>query len=125
MKALLSALIVLPLGFCAKYYGGPGAFWVNNALAGSFYVLFWCLVVSGFSPRSRPGMVTALVLAVTSALEFLQLWNAPPLETVRENFLGRTLIGSDFAWLDFPFYFLGGAAGWLWLRRMEPNSRRG
>lgn len=125
MKALVSALIVLPLGFYAKYYGGPGADWVNNGLAGSFYVLFWCLVVSGLRPRSRPGAVAALVLAATCALEFLQLWNAPPLEWVRATFLGRALIGSDFAWLDFPFYFLGAAAGWFWLRRLKIEPRRG
>ena len=42
-----------------------------------------------------------MVLAVTFALEFLQLWKPPFLQAVRSTFLGHVLIGSSFSWFDF------------------------
>jgi hypothetical protein len=57
---------------------------------------------------------------VTCALEFLQLWHPPLLESLRSNFIGRTILGSYFDWSDFTYYFAGSALGYLWLRLMPP-----
>jgi hypothetical protein len=122
-----SLLLIIPLGLASKFYGGPAANWVNNALSGAFYEIFWCLFVFLWAPRSRPLRIAVLVLSITCALEFLQLWHPPLLEAVRRNFFGRALIGSDFAWGDFPYYFLGSGVGWLWidgLLRAGPGRAR-
>ncbi|MDP6778276.1 MAG: DUF2809 domain-containing protein, partial [Candidatus Latescibacteria bacterium] len=58
------------------------------------------------------------VLAVTCALEVLQLWHPPFLELVRRSFVGATLLGTSFDWVDFPHYVAGCAIGWLWMRRL-------
>lgn len=123
--ALLSLVLVTPAGFLCKYppFAAPG--WIPNGLAGALYEIFWCLAALALLPRARPGRIAAAVLLATCALEFLQLWRPPLLEAVRATFLGRALIGSDFAWADFPFYLLGSAAGWGWLalirRRAGPD----
>ncbi len=114
-----SLLLIIPVGLASKFYGGPAANWVNNALSGAFYEIFWCLFVFLWAPRSRPLCIALLVLSITCALEFLQLWHPPLLEEMRRNFLGRSLIGSDFAWTDFPYYFLGVSLGWLWMRGLR------
>jgi hypothetical protein len=114
-----SLLLIVPVGFYSKVYAGPASNWVNNALSGAFYEIFWCLFIFFCLPGSRPALVAVSVLAVTCALEFLQLWHPPLLEAVRSNFFGRALIGSDFAWADFPYYFLGSSLGWLWIRRLR------
>ncbi len=118
---MVSLAVIVPAGFYSKFYRGPGANWVNGELGGFFYELFWCLVVLFCGPRIRPGRIAAGVLLVTCLLEFLQLWHPPLLEWVRGFFLGRTIIGDTFAWSDFPWYFLGCGAGWVWMRRLTSH----
>jgi hypothetical protein len=113
---VVSLLIVVPLGFYTKFYAGPAANWVNNSLAGTFYEIFWCLLISLFLDKGRPWAIAAGVLVVTCGLEFLQLWHPPALTFVRSYFIGRAVLGTSFAWSDFPYYFLGCGIGWLWMR---------
>ena len=115
IPAAVSLAVIVPVGFSSKFYRGPAAAWVNDSLGGFFYVLFWCLVVFLLMPRRRPASVAAAVLAATCTLEFLQLWHPPFLELLRSHFLGRTILGTTFDWMDFPYYFAGAAAGWVWL----------
>ncbi len=127
-QTLLSILIITPIGFYSKFYHGPAASWVNDSLGGLFYEIFWCLVVFIFFPKSRPLLIAAIVLTFTCLLEFLQLWHPLFLQTIRNNFIGVTIIGDSFTWSDFPYYFLGSGIGWLWLRwiknKTTPNRGR-
>jgi len=105
------------LGFYAKRgYHGPASVWIANSVGGIFYVIFWCLVLVLLLSRARASRIVFAVLTATCILEFLQLWHPPLLETARRNFLGRTVLGSYFDWSDFPYYFIGAALAWLWLR---------
>jgi hypothetical protein len=116
----LSLAVLVAAGFYSKLgYRGPGEGWVRASAGGFFYDIFWCLAIVFVAPRARPAWVAIAVLVATCALEFLQLWHPPPLEWARSFFIGRTILGTDFSWGDFPFYFLGSAAGWVWLRALE------
>jgi hypothetical protein len=118
-------LILIPLGFATKFYTGPFAVWVNNSLGGIFYEIFWCLVIFLFFPSLKAVWIAAIVFVATSALEFTQLWHAPFLEQIRENFIGRTLIGTSFTWPDFPYYAIGCAVGYFLLNRISGAGRTG
>lgn len=122
LPTLLSVLIITPAGFYTKFYDGPAAQWVNNYLGGTFYVIFWSLVVYLFLPSRKTWMITSAVLVVTCLLEFLQLYNHDILELMRSSFIGVTLLGSSFSWFDFPWYFLGAGIGWLWIERIPKTS---
>jgi hypothetical protein len=50
---------------------------------------------------------TLVVFVLTCFLEFLQLWHPDILESIRSNFLGRTILGSSYSWLDLFHYFIG------------------
>ena len=113
---LISIFIITPIGFYSKFYKGPAASWVNDFLGGAFYVIFWCLVFYFIFPKSKSWFIATIVLVVTCLLEFLQLWHPPLLEFIRSNFIGVTILGHSFNWSDFPYYFLGSAIGWLWLK---------
>jgi len=108
---LILALLV-PAGLWTKTYEGPGDSWVNNSLGGVLYVIFWSLFFSLVFPRVRHGKVALVVLFVTCALEVLQRWHPPVLESVRSTFIGATLLGNSFAWWDFPHYGAGFLASW-------------
>ncbi len=112
-RILLTLALIIPLGFLTKFYTGPAHSFVANYLGGFFYVVFWILLFSFFWSKSNPVHVSVSVFILTSAIEFLQLWHPVFLETIRQNFLGRTILGNFFTWYDFPWYFAGGIAGYF------------
>lgn len=120
---LLTLVIIAIIGIFSKLYSGPFENWVNNSLGGVFYVIFWCLFAFLFFTRSRPWIIAVSVLCVTCFLEFLQLWHAPALELIRSNVLGKALIGSAFVWSDFPYYFIGCALGWVWIKQLRMSYK--
>nr|WP_242477308.1 DUF2809 domain-containing protein [Halochromatium glycolicum] len=107
--ALSGALV--PLGLWTKVYVGPASAWVAGSLGGVLYVAFWIVLAMAFAPGRWLLRVSLTVLSLTCLLELLQLWHAPWLESVRGSVLGRALLGSTFAWLDFPHYALGALLG--------------
>jgi hypothetical protein len=107
---LVAIAMITPLGFYSKFYRGPGSHWVNNSLGGVLYVVFWSLIVSLLFKRARPWTIASLVLLVTCSLEALQLWHPGFLEAIRSTFIGVTLIGNSFSWLDMLHYLVGALA---------------
>ena len=119
---VLSLLIIVPLGFYTKFYRGPAYYWVNNFLSGVFYEIFWCLIIFFIIPKIRTWKIAVGVLVVTCMLEFMQLWHPGFLETIRSTFIGVTIVGSSFSWIDFPYYVLGCAIGWFWIHWIKQQS---
>ncbi|MFK0734805.1 MAG: DUF2809 domain-containing protein [Gloeotrichia echinulata GP01] len=117
---ILSMLIVVAMGFLFKYYPGPGHEWFNNYGSSLFYEIFWCLFAFWFF-RSRVAVkqIPLWVFVITCILEFLQLWHPPLLEAARVTLIGKLLLGTTFAWGDFPHYLFGCILGWLWLRQLQ------
>ena len=107
---LISIAIITPLGFYTKGYSGPAFRWVNNSLGGILYVIFWSLLFNLLFTRIRPIMIASIVLLVTCTLEMLQLWHPDFLEAIRSTFMGTTLIGNSFSWLDILHYLIGALA---------------
>ena len=116
---LLSFAFLVTVGFYTKHFQSAAAPWIKASLGGTFYDIFWCLLAGLLLPQAKPRTIAAWVLAATCAIEFLQLWHPPALQAVRATFIGATILGSWFAWSDFPYYFLGSALGWLWLYRIR------
>lgn len=112
---LLSLIVIVPIGFLTKFYTGPTQNWVNDSLGGLFYEIFWCLVFGFLLPDTNPLKIAIWVVVATCLLEFLQLYHWPILEIIRNNFIGRTILGNSFNWKDFPYYIFGSVIGYFWL----------
>jgi hypothetical protein len=113
---ILSLCAITPLGFWFKFYTGPCRWWFNDYGAGVLYEVFWCLAAFFIWPkRKNAAKISLSVLAITCALETLQLWHPPFLQHIRSTFVGKGLIGTTFVWWDFPHYILGSLFGWLWI----------
>src|SRR5262245_47603307 len=108
--AIAALLALSGAGLAAKAWTGALAWWVRDYLGGVIYVAFWIVLARSVFPLARPRRVALIVLAVTCALETLQLWKPPLLEAVRATWVGKALIGTTFSWLDFPHYVAG---AWL------------
>lgn len=99
-------LITIAVGLLLKYYHGRYSDFFNNSLAGTAYVIFWIIFFKIIFIRTNHIKITLIVTLITCLLEFLQLYNPPVLIFLRSYWLGKTLLGTTFNWLDFPFYFL-------------------
>jgi hypothetical protein len=117
---ILSLLIVVPMGFLFKYYTGLGYKWFNDYGAAVLYEIFWCLFAFLLA-RSRLFIqqIPLWVFIITCILELLQLWHPPLLTEIRATLIGKWLLGTTFAWWDFPHYLLGCVLGGLWLRQLQ------
>lgn len=113
--SLISVIIIIPIGFGAKFYNGPYSSWVNNSFAGVFYEIFWCLVFLMLLPKANPLKIVIWVLVITCILESLQLWHPFFLEVLRDNLIGQTVLGNSFNPSDYLYYFIGCILGWLWM----------
>ena len=120
-KILMVLLFLIPLGFFTKLYNGPWQEWCNYYSGGLLYEIFWCLIIAFTAPNISKRKIALGVLVVTCCLEFLQLYHHPVLENIRSTFLGKTLIGHSFSWLDFPYYFIGCGLGYIILIRLDKS----
>jgi Protein of unknown function (DUF2809) len=119
----ISLVLVTFLGFGFKFYQGFGQEWVNNNGAAIWYEVFWCLFAFWFFPTKKAiNAIPIWVFVVTCILEILQIWKTPILQSIRATLIGRLLLGTTFAWWDFPHYVIGSLIGWLWLHQIYVNS---
>ncbi|MEC4986073.1 MAG: DUF2809 domain-containing protein [Oscillatoria sp. PMC 1068.18] len=117
LLTLASLIIITPMGIYSKFYHGIGAWWINDYAGDILYEIFWCLFAFFLIPKRKVTLSIAVwVFGVTCALEILQLWKTPILDSARATFLGKMLLGTTFVWWDFPHYLIGCFLGWLWLQ---------
>ena len=119
---LVSLAVIVPLGFIIKFYPGPGHNWLNDAFGGVPYEIFWILLIVYLRPKASPLKIAVGVCLATCGIEFLQLWSPPLLQGIRETSLGRLVLGNSFSWKDFPYYFIGSALGWVWVRSLRRSQ---
>ncbi len=119
MLALL--LVLLPAGLWSKACRGPGHLWFNDYGGGVLYEIFWCVAAYGIWPyRKNIIRIVSTVFLISCIIELTQLWHGWPwLEAIRKTFTGRLLLGTTFAWWDFPHYALGCGLSWLFLYGIE------
>lgn len=116
IKTIVLIVIITALGFSAKLVPHGEATWLSNQLAGLFYVTELSLILYLFFPDHFIILLVIAAFLLTSLVEFMQLWHPAFLEPIRSSFLGHTIIGSTFSWLDFPWYVGGAVLGWLLLK---------
>jgi hypothetical protein len=121
---LASLAAALVLGLATQLYEGAYSGWVARELCGVPYALAWCFGLALLRPTARPAWLAAWAVSLCCAIEGLQLWHPHLLEVARATELGRLALGSGFSWLDMPWYAVGGAVGWAWLRLL-PFRRPG
>ncbi len=116
---IILIVLLIPIGIYTKFYAGPLSGWVNNSLGGDLYVIFWSLLVFLFRSSVSPFKISLGIFLITCVIEFLQLWKAGFLTFLRGNFIGRTILGTSFSWLDFPHYLLGFFISWILLNKLS------
>lgn len=103
--------------------GADGAFakYAGSAL----YTVLLCALVALCAPRARPVAVAGTALALSCAVELLQLTGVPAELSARST-AARLVLGSTFNAPDLFWYAVGAAAAWVVLagarRHATPSS---
>lgn len=117
---LVSLLLITPLGLLSKAYTGIGQEWVRDYSGDVLYEVFWCLVIFWFfcpvkdsiKLRNITSKIALWVFTVTCLIEVSQLWFYLVPGQISSSLVWRMLLGSSFAWWDFPHYAFGSIIGW-------------
>ncbi len=117
---LLCLIVITPLGLLSKAYTGIGQQWVQDYSGDVLYEIFWCLVIFWFMTpvkdlkklKNITIKIALWVFAITCVIEVSQLWFYLVPDAIRSSLVWRLLLGSGFAWWDFPHYALGSLIGW-------------
>jgi hypothetical protein len=125
VKTVVLIILVAALGVLAKLYPSEEAMWVCNHLAGTFYVVELALILHLVFPDHMSFLLAMAAFLITSLVEFLQIWHPDFLESFRASFIGHTILGSTFSWLDFPWYLAGAIIGWGLLQWIRPRQETG
>ena len=120
---MIAVLVAFGLG--SKAYSGPGEAWIRGSAGGHLLRRVWILAWLWVRPRTQVGSLTVVVTVVTCGIEFAQLWHPPWLDALRDTRVGGLLLGSTFAWSDFPAYLIGGVVGYALGRWSASRSGRG
>lgn len=88
----------------------------------ALYTVLICALVALCAPRARPVAVAGTGLAVSWAVELLQLTGVPA-ELSRHSAAARLVLGSTFNAPDLLWYAVGAAAVWSALAAATSPSR--
>lgn len=115
-------LAVIALGLASRRYRGllpaaPGKY-PGDALW--TMMVFFGLAVA--APRWSAARLALAALAISCAVEFGQLYQAPWIVAVRAHPLGHLVLGTAFGWMDLVAYTVGAALAFA-IERIIARSR--
>lgn len=117
---LIGIALIIPLGYSVRFAPGLGLPLFQDIAGSLAYQILLMLIAAFFYPRVSLVKVAVWVCLTSCAIELLQLWQLPLLQTIRATWAGRVILGNTFTVSDFPPYVMGSFLGWLalrWLRR--------
>lgn len=115
--------LIALFGYWFRFDAPISAGW-RDRIGGAAYVIFFVVALAIATQAISAARIALLVLTLTCALEFLQLWHPLWLERIRRTLLGSALLGTTFEWTDFPPYFAGAVIGWALVRLHQRVSQR-
>ncbi|MFF2957698.1 DUF2809 domain-containing protein [Streptomyces sp. NPDC057963] len=103
-----AALLTVAAGLGVRAVaGGDAAKYAGDAL----YTVLVCAVVVLIAPRTRPAAAAGAALAVSWAVELLQLTGLPA-DLSRHSTAARLVLGSTFNAPDLFWYTVGAGCAW-------------
>jgi hypothetical protein len=87
--------------------------WADKAFGDTLWATMFYLLIILLLPNVRTVVAAAMTVAITFGIEFLKLYHAPWIDSLRANVIGGMILGHAFIWHDFLSYILGTALGVL------------
>jgi hypothetical protein len=118
---MLATVGVVILGLASRRYPGLLPQALGKYPGDALWALMVYLGVALLRPNARVRTVGLFAIAISFAVEFLQMYRAPWLVALRETAVGHLVLGSTFAVEDLVAYVVGVAMG-IWLDWMLASS---
>ena len=87
--------------------------WAGKAFGDTLWATMFYLLVILPLPDVRTVVAVAMAVVITFGIEFLKLYHASWIDSLRANAIGGMILGHAFFWHDFLSYILGIALGVL------------
>lgn len=107
LKYFAVVLIITPLGFATKLEWVTQYGWVYLYAGDILYSIFFFFLFLTIYPRFNPCKLAAVNFILDVLIELSQLYSTPLLNSIRAFFIGRTILGNGFDYLDFFYYIIG------------------
>lgn len=115
----LAALLVVVAGLFWRSGIVPLPGWLSNNGGDALWALMVFLGFGFLLPLAPTSRVVLFSLFFAWGIEFLQLYQAPWINSIRATLSGRLILGSTFHWSDLIAYAVGIAMGALWEWRRQ------
>ncbi|MDZ4757326.1 MAG: DUF2809 domain-containing protein [Bacteroidota bacterium] len=105
------ALITLVIGLASRKFGNYLPDFLQKYLGDAIWamMIYWCFRFALYNKSLFYSAISAWVLSVL--IEFLELYKAPWIKSIRATAIGGLILGYDFAWSDILCYTVGIALG--------------
>lgn len=123
IKTAAAAVITLTLGYWIRFTPLAPE-WLRDTSGGAAYVILCTLLAAVVKPNLSPARLATGAFLFTCAVECLQAWHPAWLDAIRRTLPGRLLLGTTFAWHDFPPYVAGAVLGYCLLLPLMLESRQ-
>ncbi len=108
---LLLALVVVGLGLASRKFTGFLPEVLGKYPGDALWALRVFLLIGLAAPRWASVRVACMALGLAFAVEFLQLYQAPWITSIRGATLGHLVLGSHFHAMDLLAYSVGVCVG--------------
>jgi hypothetical protein len=99
--------LLVPIGLGTKFYAGPFEAWIHSFAGDILYPVFWMFLIFFIKPKWPVPSVSGIVFLSCTLVEISQLFSTPGLQELRSTFIGRTLFGTHFVFMDILYYAVG------------------
>ncbi len=126
MRISYILFFLVPLGLGTKFYSGPWENWVHSFAGDIFYPMFWLFLIFFFRPEIRITKTAGMTFLGCVLIELTQLFSTPWLHFLRSSFIGRSLIGTHFVFMDIFYYGIGcilGAFIYHYIKQFEYQTK--
>lgn len=103
----IALLIVIFAGLGSRKWGASLPRFIAENAGDSLWTVAVFLTLAIIFPKTQPIRLGLASLGISIAVEFSQLIDMEPINTLRKTLPGRLLLGRGFLWLDLARYATG------------------
>jgi divalent metal cation (Fe/Co/Zn/Cd) transporter len=111
-RTVLALVVLAGLGIFSRTPAGRLP-WADKAFGDTLWAAMFYLLVILLLPEVHTVVAVAMAVGITFSIEFLKLYHAPWIDSLRGNAIGGMILGHAFFWHDFLSYILGIVLGVL------------
>lgn len=106
-------LAVIALGLASRKFPGLFPASLGKYPGDALWTMMVFFALAMIAPRMTIARLTLWALAISYAVEFGQLYQAPWIVAVRAHPLGHLVLGTAFGWMDLVAYTAGAVVAML------------